>query len=258
MKYLEFYVPAKINNISTILLENYKLVEAKITADELQIILQRLNTQLMKEFGSNPSPVTVRQVLSSHKINPKIINTILADIDVDNKSKTTKTTDTSPETSDTETTPEPDTTKEPEPSTDERPSSPPSKSFKIKIPSEDARKILRNLGNQYPGIDQGVEDQLRSLARSAMSGIDNNDDNLIYKAINSQLELVNAEIAKRQPKAESMYETSSSGGTSSGAIASVSAPLGALIKRMPPGQSFFAPIPVKKTKKTARKKSKKR
>lgn len=257
MKYLEFYVPAKINNISTILLENYKLVEAKITSDELQTILQRLNTQLMKEFGSKPSPVTVRQVLSSHKINPKIINAILADIDVDNKSKTTQTTDTSPATTDTSPATS-DTETTPEPSTDDRPSSSPLKSFEIKIPSEDAKKILRNLGNQYPGIDHTVEDQIRSLARSAMSGIDNNDPNLIYKAINSQLELVNAEIAKRQPKSESVYETSSSGGTSSGAIASVSAPLGAIIKRMPPGQSFFAPMPVKKTKKTARKKSKKR
>lgn len=48
-----------------------------------------------------------------------------------------------------------------------------------------------------------------------------------------------------------LLETSSSGSTGAGSIASVSAPLGAVISRMPAGQSFFG-VPLAKKKKKSR------
>ena len=62
-------------------------------------------------------------------------------------------------------------------------------------------------------------------------------------------------------KIREILETASSGASSSGSIASVAAPLGgpmaAVIKRMPPGQSFFGqqPVVVHKTKKKRPKQS---
>ena len=59
-------------------------------------------------------------------------------------------------------------------------------------------------------------------------------------------------------KIKELLETSSGGSTGAGSIASVSTPLGgpmaAVIKRMPKGQSFFAPqvVPPKKPKKKAK------
>lgn len=49
-----------------------------------------------------------------------------------------------------------------------------------------------------------------------------------------------------------LLETASTSATASGNIASVSSPLGAVIKRMPPGQSFFGyqARPTKTKKKT--------
>lgn len=60
-------------------------------------------------------------------------------------------------------------------------------------------------------------------------------------------------------KIKDLLETASAGASSSGSIASVATPLGgemaSVIKRMPPGQSFFAPAidqkPKKKRKKPA-------
>lgn len=49
-------------------------------------------------------------------------------------------------------------------------------------------------------------------------------------------------------------ETSSAGSTSSGNIATVSAPMAGIIKRIPPGQSFFYPVT---TTKKAKKRNKK-
>lgn len=58
-------------------------------------------------------------------------------------------------------------------------------------------------------------------------------------------------------KIKELLETTSGGSTGAGSIASISSPLGgpmaAVIKRMPPGQSFFAPqVPTKKPKKKAK------
>jgi len=55
-------------------------------------------------------------------------------------------------------------------------------------------------------------------------------------------------------KIKDLLETSSGGSTGAGSIASVSTPLGGpmakVLKRMPPGQSFFAPqVSQKKPKK---------
>lgn len=54
----------------------------------------------------------------------------------------------------------------------------------------------------------------------------------------------------RKNNKNKIKETTSSGSTGSGNIASVSMPLGGIIKRMPPGQSFFYPTAApKKAKK---------
>lgn len=57
-------------------------------------------------------------------------------------------------------------------------------------------------------------------------------------------------------KIRDLLETSSTSTTSSGNIASVNAPLGSLIKRMPSGQSFFGyQVQPTKTKKKTKKRS---
>jgi len=61
-------------------------------------------------------------------------------------------------------------------------------------------------------------------------------------------------------KAQNIKETASGGATSAGSVASVANPGGPMmpmIKRMPPGQSFFAPYSMPKSKKP-KKKAKKR
>lgn len=256
MRYLEFSTSKIILEVSTAIVNQYRLVEA-ITDEKMQAILQRVNQILIREIGTNPRPTTLRSVLSAHGFKKNTINQILAGIDAPGTIDDVKSTkDSNPSTE------EPDsgentTVDEPTQSTTTHAHTSPSQPS-IKVSDDIAKEELKKLANPYPGLDQNTEDKLRSIARSAISLVGSDDSSKVLDALNSQLELINQEINKLEPKTETVYETSSSGGTSAGSVASVSAPLGAVIKRMPPGQSFFAPMVAQKTKKTVRKKSKKR
>lgn len=253
MRYLEFSTRQNILEVSNAIVNQYRLVEA-ISDDDLETILQRINQELIREIGTNPKPTALRSVLVSHGFKRDMINQILAGIDAPKTAQSKKSTaarQAQPE--------EPNQPREKPAATEpSQPREEPTAStFKIKASAEDAKKILKNLSNQYPGVDQDIDTKIRSIARSAISGIDSGDNNLVSKALNSQLELINQEIAKLTPKSETVIETSSAGSTGAGSISSVSAPLGAIIRRMPPGQSFFSPHVVQKRKKTKHKKSKK-
>lgn len=250
MRYIELKSSSVIHKVTSMLIESYKLVEANISDDDLQVLFDRVKTQLRKEMGTNATPTAVRTVLSNHGFKgKKVLDKLLAGIDAPKGPPKEKTDTDEPETP----TEEPVASEKPTPA--EKPKEePPRPSFKITIPADQAKKVLKNLSNQYPGIDQEAEDKIRSLARSAQSGIDSGDVELVRKALQSQLDIINAEIGKKQPKTEALNEFATGGGTSTGMGASLAAPLGAVIRRMPPGQSFFAPA--QQQPKKARKKAK--
>ena len=264
MKYLEFLRPNNINKIATNILESYMLVEGRINSASQKKIIAKIEKQLdvaKASLGTTDiQNIKVREVLKNAGFTGDYIDNLMKPFE---KNLSKKTIQEPPESPEDENTPaeEPAAEKQP-PATPEpvkEPPPPPSPPpFEIKMSNDNAKQVIKNLANQYPGVDQETEAKIRSLARSAIGGIDNNDSRLVYKAIRAQLDIIYAEISKKQPKTEELNEFASSGSSAAGSVASISAPLGAVISRMPAGQSFFAPTTVQKTKKSSKKKPKKR
>jgi chorismate mutase len=116
--------------------------------------------------------------------------------------------------------------------------------------------------------------------KQAIEHLNRNDSPLVQQiktAIQKELDAGNidkvVELLKKQKEAvdnslkecirlETVNETASGGASGAGSIASVASPMGAVIKRMPPGQSFFAPMQQqihrkpRKTNKSAKKRKK--
>lgn len=265
MRYLEFRQQPLIKEIATALVENYKLVEARIADEELEIILQRVNDQLLKELGPKSTRTALRQVLVNHGFKKDLLNKILAGIDAPATSSNQPQTDTDDHATSAVEKPNEQPSEKPTEKPHNEPSAhkteePAQPKFNISIPNDDAKKILKGLAYQYPGLDTDLEKNLRNLAQDAVKYVDVRNVNQVHKTLTAQLNLINQAISNVKSQASTVNENASAGSTSTGMGASLAMPIGAnaTIRRMDPEQSFFLPAQsYKKQIKKLRKKSKK-
>lgn len=227
MRYTEF----KSNDYKKILREflsqQFELNEAKFTDDIIDKIIANTGALLKTELSSAKSIDDVVKLLHTNVDFPKIkdilknsgFKDIVIDKGIQNVSKAGTTATSSPLTGGTKTK---------------------STSKKQATPSVDAvKKALNHINREVEGPDTH-KNMLTTLYADAMQEINNNNTAAAVDMLKNKLKEIDAELAKVATKPP-VTETASSGGTSAGSVASLNAPLGAVIRRMPPGQSFFAP-----------------
>jgi hypothetical protein len=118
-------------------------------------------------------------------------------------------------------------------------------------PKNEMKKILADL-TKNPYLTPTIQTQIAGFKKEMLKQIDAGmNKETLKKKIMWQIQIM---------KKQGLKENASGGATSSGSVASIANPGGPMmpmIKRMPPGQSFFAPYQVSKPKRS-KKKAKKR
>lgn len=118
-------------------------------------------------------------------------------------------------------------------------------------PKEEMKKIVTDL-TKNPYLTPVIQNVIKGFEQEMLKKIDSGmSKEELGRRIRMQIERI---------KRFSLKETASGGASSAGNVASIANPGGPmmpLIKRMPPGQSFFAPYTVSKPKRS-KKKAKKR
>lgn len=216
---------------------NHLLTEQKLEKDNFEKVLVQINTiiqQKLKEIAAKkkkaPSLAMLSNVLRQFNFQPSEIENILVRSGIDAaaaKKVTTPAVATAKKSRKNATAPAAATD-----------------------PTQEMKQIVNDLtkiGYQTPAIKNKMEGIQRELLAKIDAGITKDD---LIDRITNELDAI---------KSRSVTETTS-GATAAGNIAGLANPGGAmmpLIKRMPAGQSFFAPAAVSRPKRS-KKKAKKR
>jgi hypothetical protein len=257
MRYLEFSTKSFLKEVTQNIVNQYRMVEA-ISDTDLATILQRVGEQLARELKTGNRLKDYKTVLKSHGFQDDQINKILAGI---SWAKGKKSADQSVTAKQTQQQSQPTADEQPTVKTSQEQPTPAAKLPALNDEQKkQATQAFNNLKNPYRGLDDKVESEIRQSGETALQAFKDQGSEAGYKALQKHIDYINKLIANHsssEKNTEAVVETASGGSTGAGSVASVASPMGAVIRRMPPGQSFFAPTVVQQRKKTS-KKAKKR
>jgi hypothetical protein len=132
-----------------------------------------------------------------------------------------------------------------------------SKSAGTATPKVDIEKLKKAIEH----LNRGDSPLVQQIKAAVQKELDAGNIDKVVELLKKQKEAVDNSL-KECIRLETVNETASGGASGAGSIASVASPMNAVIKRMPPGQSFFAPIQQqihrksRKTNKSAKKRKK--
>lgn len=245
MKYIEFN-----KSLISILLKESQVVgilsEDGLGDAQKDKFLSTLTQELKNKLGDNFTGSNIqsalkdeeflKHVLTQAGLNPAIV-----------KSMPSPTLPTDTATKSTVKPPKSSTTKPPKSATISKSDTTSSKP----IDPTKVTSALKHLNRELSGPET-YKNVLSDIASQSRELINNSKHADVLNLLKGKLEQINKQIAKLEG-GNTVTETTSSSTTSTGSIANIASPMMGVIKRMPPGQSFFAPTIIQTGKKTSKK-----